>query len=95
MNYTVWKLDNFSASQILRETNFQMLGVQKTAIFVVPKALIPIFGQFQPSKIAKNHQNQTTERQKCQKGNFWHSCNPKNLVHVKSDCQKNSEISTL
>ena len=39
MNYTVWKFQHFSVTQILREINLEFLEVQKMAFFVVLESL--------------------------------------------------------
>ena len=50
LGHTVWKFQNFSATQILREINSRS---SKTPILVVSEDLNFDFGQFQPTKIAK------------------------------------------
>ena len=50
------------------------------------------FDLFQTSKIAKSHEDLTSKAQKYLNGNFW---NHKNSFYVKSEWQKNYEISTL
>ena len=50
----MWKFQNFSAAQILREINFGESRGSKTAVFVILESEFFSFGQFQPSKSAKN-----------------------------------------
>ena len=38
-HYTVWKIQDFSVTHILREINLENLEVLKTAIFTISKAL--------------------------------------------------------
>ena len=51
---TVWKFQDFSATQILREIILEDSASSKTVIFVVLEALNFDFGQFHPSKNCKN-----------------------------------------
>ena len=51
----VWKFQNFSATQILREIICSHFRVSKTAIFAVSEALKLGFGQFWPPKNAEIH----------------------------------------
>ena len=53
---TVWKVQDFSATQFLREINFLAgFGTQKSAIFFILRASVfSNFGTFQPSKKCKN-----------------------------------------
>ena len=64
-------------------------------MFADSEALNLVFGKFQPSKFANNHQNLILEPQNCQNGYFSNFWNPKNRFHVKSEWQENPEISTL
>ena len=79
------KFGNFSATQILREISFEDWRRSKTAMFADSEALNLVFGKFQPSKFANNHQNLILEPQNCQNGYFSNFWNPKNRFHVKSE----------
>ena len=50
-----------SSTQILREINSEDFRSSTTAIFEASDTLNFVFGKFQPSKFAKNHQNKTFE----------------------------------
>ena len=79
--------------QVYVKSILKILGVQKLPFLLFQRFWILFFGIFQPSKFAKN--DQTSEPQKCQDGNFCNFWNPKNWFHVKYESVKNSEISTL
>ena len=49
----MWKFQDFSATQILREINFLSCSSSKMAIFAVFELLNFEFGKFQTSEIAK------------------------------------------
>ena len=54
-NCTVWKIQDFTVTQILREINFDQSLSSKTALFaILTGSEICHFAQFQPSKTAKN-----------------------------------------
>ena len=50
----MWKFQDFSATQILREINFAHFRVSKTVIFAVFEAMNIDFCQFQPTKKIMN-----------------------------------------
>ena len=50
----MWKIQNFPATQMLREINFSYVEVQKNAFMTHIEALNFDFVKFKPGKIAKN-----------------------------------------
>ena len=58
---TVWKIQDFSATQILRVTNFENVEVQKMPFLHYWGTDFCQFGKLQPSIRAKIHINQTSE----------------------------------
>ena len=55
------KFQNFSATQILREINFEVLRSSKIAIFAISEALEFHFCKFQPTKSEKMHRIKNSE----------------------------------
>ena len=55
--HTVWKFQDFSDTQILREINLEESRSSKTAVFAIFEALnfVIRISKFQPSKRAKIH----------------------------------------
>ena len=74
------------------KSNLKILGVEKLSFYAVLEPLNFVLSKFQPSKIAQNHQRSYFRASKILKKN------PPAIsqirFHVKSEWQKNSEIST-
>ena len=59
--YTVWKFQDFSITQILREINFvDYRGAKTTVLCHFRGSEFCSFGKFQPSKSAKFHKIQNS-----------------------------------
>ena len=92
----VWIFKYLSAIQILREINFEVSGISKTAIFAILGAVNFVhLGNFTLAKVQKCIKNQIQSLCMCVKWLILHFKNPQNWFHVKSEWQKNHEISTL
>ena len=76
----MWKVNDFSLTQILREINFSESRSSKTAFFAILEALnlSNLCSRFQSSKIAKNHKNKISEPLKVLKWQIMHFYNPQN-----------------
>ena len=67
----MWKLQDFSATQILREINLREYGSSKIAFFCNFRGSeFCQFGEFQPSKSVKHHRNINSEPLNLLKGDF-------------------------
>ena len=56
----MWKIQDFSATQILREINSRVLKVQNVPFLPIFENLNFDFGLFEPSEIVKIYENQNS-----------------------------------
>ena len=73
------------------KSNLKILGVEKLSFYAVLEPLNFVLSKFQPSKIAQNHQRSYFRASKILKKTPAIS---QIRFHVKSEGQKNTEIST-
>ena len=93
---TVCKFHDFSVTQILREINFWESRRSKNVVFAIYRVLNFVnLVNCSLSKSAKIHKIQNSEPPNVLKWQILHFQNPLNWFHVKSEWQKNPEISTL
>ena len=94
--YTVWKFKIFSPTQILREINFSIVKSSKTAILTILEALNFDFRENSTFQSVENSQNALIQSFKnVEMAVFCGLWNFPNWFHVKSEWQKNPDISTL
>ena len=81
----MWKVYDFSLTQILREINFSESRSSKTAFFAILEALnlSNLCSRFQSSKIAKMHRNQNSEPSNVSKRQIFHFLESLKLISRK------------
>ena len=85
-NNTVWKFQDYTITQKLREINFVDSGSAKTAIFAILGAVNFVhLGNFTLAKVQKCIKNQIQSLCMCVKWLILHFKNPQNWFHVKSE----------
>ena len=88
--YTMWKFQDNSAIQILREIKFGHFEPPKTSILTIWAALnFGFLGTFDIFKCEIFPKIKIQSLQNCYNCSFWPSEISQNWLHVKSECQRN------